>query len=109
MTERGRQRYVDHETVEGIAHVRLNRPDKLNALTLQTLDELVVTARALRGDRDLRAGRTTLVVTTSPAWLSRCARVLFLDPGPDGGGTWRDGLHTDFLARNAAYREAVAR
>ena len=52
MTQR---RYVAHETVEGIAHVRLTRPDKLNALTLQTLDELVATARELRRDRTLRA------------------------------------------------------
>jgi enoyl-CoA hydratase/carnithine racemase len=52
MTER---RYVAHETHDGIAHVRLTRPDKLNALTLQTLDELVATARTLRTDRSLRA------------------------------------------------------
>lgn len=43
-------------TVEdGIAHVRLDRPDKLNALTLDTLDDLVRTARWLRTDRTLRA------------------------------------------------------
>src|SRR3954454_6272126 len=47
--------YVAHETADGIAHVRLTRPDKLNALTLQTLDELVATARELRKDRSLRA------------------------------------------------------
>jgi len=52
MTER---RYVAHETTDGIAHVRLIRPDKLNALTLETLDELVATARELRRDRSLRA------------------------------------------------------
>jgi enoyl-CoA hydratase/carnithine racemase len=40
---------------DGIAHVRLDRPDKLNGLTLQTLDELVATARMLRRDRTLRA------------------------------------------------------
>ncbi|KRF18853.1 enoyl-CoA hydratase [Nocardioides sp. Soil797] len=40
---------------DGIAHVRLNRPEKLNALTLQTLDELIGTARELRRDRTLRA------------------------------------------------------
>ena len=43
-------------TVEdGIAHVRLDRPEKLNALTLATLDQLVATARTLRRDRTLRA------------------------------------------------------
>ncbi|MDN5894603.1 MAG: crotonase/enoyl-CoA hydratase family protein [Nocardioides sp.] len=40
---------------DGIAHVRLSRPDKLNALTLQTLDQLIETARELRRDRTLRA------------------------------------------------------
>jgi enoyl-CoA hydratase/carnithine racemase len=40
---------------DGIAHVRLNRPEKLNALTLPLLDELIATARSLRKDRTLRA------------------------------------------------------
>ncbi|MDT0201946.1 crotonase/enoyl-CoA hydratase family protein [Nocardioides sp. AE5] len=46
---------VTSSVSEGIAHVRLDRPEKLNALTLQTLDELVETARELRRDRTLRA------------------------------------------------------
>jgi enoyl-CoA hydratase/carnithine racemase len=42
--------------VEGqVAHVRLARPDKLNALTLTMLDELVATARSLHGAREVRA------------------------------------------------------
>lgn len=40
---------------DGVAHVRLSRPDKLNALTLQTLHDLVSTARMLRRDKHLRA------------------------------------------------------
>ncbi|MCD4533325.1 crotonase/enoyl-CoA hydratase family protein [Nocardioides sp. cx-169] len=40
---------------DGIAHVRLDRPEKLNALTLQILDDLVSTAQMLRKDRALRA------------------------------------------------------
>lgn len=40
---------------DGIAQVRLNRPDKLNALNLEVLDELLATARALRRDKELRA------------------------------------------------------
>ncbi|WP_433795534.1 crotonase/enoyl-CoA hydratase family protein [Actinoplanes sp. CA-252034] len=40
---------------DGIAHVRLSRPDKLNALTLDTLTELVGAARTLRRDRNVRA------------------------------------------------------
>src|SRR3954464_6184233 len=48
-------RLVTHTVADGIAHVRLARPAKLNALTLPTLDELVATARELRKDRSLRA------------------------------------------------------
>lgn len=40
---------------DGIAQVRLDRPDKLNALTLEVLDDLVSTAHMLRRDRTLRA------------------------------------------------------
>lgn len=38
----------------GVAQVRLDRPDKLNALTLDTLEALVATARDLARDRTLR-------------------------------------------------------
>jgi enoyl-CoA hydratase/carnithine racemase len=39
----------------GVAHVRLNRPGKLNGLTLGMLADLARVAHDLRGDRDLRA------------------------------------------------------
>ncbi|GAA4936857.1 crotonase/enoyl-CoA hydratase family protein [Actinoplanes utahensis] len=48
-------RYLSLTTANGIADVRLNRPDKLNALALDTFAELVTTARALKKDRTLRA------------------------------------------------------
>lgn len=47
--------YVEHQITDGIAHVRLTRPEKLNALTLETLHELIATAHGLRKDRTLRA------------------------------------------------------
>ena len=40
---------------DGIAHVQLSRPEKMNALTLQTLTDLAGTARTLRRDKHLRA------------------------------------------------------
>ncbi|MFS3128249.1 crotonase/enoyl-CoA hydratase family protein [Nocardioides sp. Bht2] len=46
---------VSNTVTDGIAHVRLTRPEKLNALTLDTLDQLVETANTLRKDRTLRA------------------------------------------------------
>lgn len=43
-------------TVEdGVARVRLNRPEKLNALSVEMMEELVATARRLARDRSLRA------------------------------------------------------
>lgn len=47
--------YVTCTVADGVAQVRLNRPDKLNALTLETLDDLVATARQLAADTSLRA------------------------------------------------------
>jgi enoyl-CoA hydratase/carnithine racemase len=46
---------VTCEITDGIAQVRLNRPDKLNSLTLDVLDELVAVAHRLRKDKTLRA------------------------------------------------------
>jgi enoyl-CoA hydratase/carnithine racemase len=40
---------------KGIAHVRLNRPDKLNALDMTMFEQLTKTARDLQSDRSLRA------------------------------------------------------
>lgn len=47
--------HVTCTITDGIAHVRLSRPDKLNALTLDILDDLVATAHRLRKDKSLRA------------------------------------------------------
>ncbi|MDT9593330.1 crotonase/enoyl-CoA hydratase family protein [Nocardioides zeae] len=47
--------HVSCTVEDGVAHVRLDRPSKLNALTLETLDDLIRTARWLRTDRTLRA------------------------------------------------------
>ncbi|WP_370891748.1 crotonase/enoyl-CoA hydratase family protein [Janibacter sp. GXQ6167] len=47
--------HITCTVADGVAHVRLNRPEKLNGLTLDMLDDLVGTARALRSDRSLRA------------------------------------------------------
>jgi enoyl-CoA hydratase/carnithine racemase len=38
-----------------IAHVTLNRPDKLNGIDLETIDELIAAAESLRDDRNVRA------------------------------------------------------
>lgn len=45
---------VDYSGGGAIAHVRLNRPEKKNSLTLHTLDELVSITHRLCKDRNLR-------------------------------------------------------
>ncbi|WP_428933860.1 ABC transporter transmembrane domain-containing protein [Streptomyces sp. ACT015] len=58
--------------------------------------------------RRARAGRTTLVVTNSPAWLARCAHVVHLHGAP--GAERRDtGTHASLLAESPAYRRTVTR
>ncbi len=47
--------HVTCEVADGVAHVRLDRPEKLNGLTLGMLADLAATAHRLRRDRELRA------------------------------------------------------
>ncbi|WP_067435270.1 crotonase/enoyl-CoA hydratase family protein [Nocardioides jensenii] len=79
---------------DGIAHVRLNRADKLNALTLQTLDELIGTARELRRDRTLRA------VVISGHGDSFCAGLDFASVLKKPTGILRAFVPNPFLGTN---------
>ncbi|MFD8235433.1 ABC transporter ATP-binding protein [Streptomyces sp. NPDC059696] len=53
----------------------------------------------------LRRGRTTIVITSSPAFLDAADRVLILDDGVIAA----EGTHRNLLARDQDYRAAVAR
>lgn len=77
------ERLVAVDVADGVAHVRLTRPEKLNALTLQTLRELVAVARELRSDRRLRA------VVLSGDGSSFCAGLDFATVMRDPGGVAR--------------------
>ncbi len=74
---------VTHTVTDGIAQVRLDRPEKLNALTLQTLEELAATARTLRRDPTLRA------VVLSGAGPSFCSGLDFGTVMKDRAGVAR--------------------
>ena len=52
-----------------------------------------------------RAGRTTVVFTTSPLMLDRAERVVFLA----GGRAAAEGRHRELLATVPAYRATVTR
>lgn len=79
---------------DGLARVRLNRPDKLNALTLETLSQLAATARSLRNDRTLRA------VVISGAGESFCAGLDFATVLKKPGGVARAFLPLPWRGTN---------
>ncbi|QES51325.1 multidrug ABC transporter ATP-binding protein [Streptomyces venezuelae] len=66
---------------------------------VDAVTESVIAARL----REIRRGRTTLLVTTSPALLTVTDRVVVLD----GGAVAADGVHADLVAGDEAYRTAV--
>lgn len=70
--------YLSTVVEDGIAHVRLHRADKLNALTLRAIDELIAEAHRLRRDRTLRA------VIISGEGRSFCAGLDFAAVGKAG-------------------------
>ncbi|MFF3886354.1 ABC transporter ATP-binding protein [Streptomyces sp. NPDC001914] len=68
-----------------------------------TAVDTVTEARIASGIRELRKGRTTLLVTTSPALLAVTDRVLLIHEG-----RVRDTApHTDLVRRHEIYRSAV--
>ncbi|MEV6981756.1 ABC transporter ATP-binding protein [Sphaerisporangium sp. NPDC051017] len=68
-----------------------------------TAVDAVTEARIAAGIRDLRRGRTTILVTTSPALLAVADRVVLLDAGRVTGPS----SHTDLLRDDITYRTAV--
>ncbi|RFU85499.1 ABC transporter ATP-binding protein [Streptomyces triticagri] len=68
-----------------------------------TAVDAVTESEVAAGIRELRAGRTTVVVTTSPALLSVADRVALL---VDGRVT-DTGTHSELVGRHEVYRSAV--
>lgn len=75
--------FVTTSVTDGIARVELTRPEKLNALTLETLEALIATARDLRSDRTLRG------VVITGAGASFCAGLDFGTVMKDPAGVAR--------------------
>jgi putative ABC transport system ATP-binding protein len=61
--------------------------------------------RIAAGIRQLRQGRTTVVITASPPLLAAADRVVVIDAGQ----VVAEGRHADLAASNADYRQAVLR
>ncbi|MFW6690974.1 ABC transporter ATP-binding protein [Streptomyces sp. MAR4 CNX-425] len=68
-----------------------------------TAVDVVTEARIAEGLRAFRTGRTTLLVTNSPALLAVADRVVFVDAGRVAA----TGPHADLVRDDAAYRTAV--
>src|SRR5262249_6818446 len=62
-------------------------------------------SRAARRRREARAGRTTVIVTTSPLVLDLADRVVLVE----GGRVTESGRHRALLGTSPAYREVVTR
>ncbi|MFI8372470.1 ATP-binding cassette domain-containing protein, partial [Streptomyces sp. NPDC085466] len=68
-----------------------------------TAVDTVTESRIATRLRDIRRGRTTILITTSPALLATTERVVVLD----GGTVTADGSHAELLATDETYRTAV--
>ncbi|MFI6416313.1 ABC transporter ATP-binding protein [Streptomyces sp. NPDC050842] len=68
-----------------------------------TAVDTVTESRIARELREVRRGRTTVLVTTSPALLAVTDRVVVLEDG----AVRADGHHNDLLAADETYRAAV--
>ena len=62
-------------------------------------------ARIARRLREARAGRTTVVVTTSPLMLDQADRVVLVEDGR----VVAEGGHRELLRSRADYRDTVTR
>ncbi|MFT3660295.1 MAG: crotonase/enoyl-CoA hydratase family protein [Gordonia sp. (in: high G+C Gram-positive bacteria)] len=74
---------VTYEVIDDVAHVRLNRPDKHNALTMDMIDHLAEAAGRAAADRSLRA------VVLSGTGESFCSGLDFASAGSDRGRVMR--------------------
>ncbi|MGW4643597.1 ABC transporter ATP-binding protein [Sphaerisporangium sp. NPDC004334] len=68
-----------------------------------TAVDAVTESRVAAGIREFRRGRTTILVTTSPALLAVTDRVILLDDGQ----VTDTAPHAELVRRHAAYRTAV--
>ncbi|WP_222723671.1 ABC transporter ATP-binding protein [Streptomyces sp. t39] len=103
LTERGRSLSGGQRQRVALARALAADPPVLVLHDPTTAVDAVTEARIAARLRDLRHGRTTLLVTTSPALLAVTDRVVVLD----GGTVSARGSHADLVAGDAAYRAAV--
>ncbi|MGW7428328.1 ABC transporter ATP-binding protein [Streptomyces sp. NPDC054861] len=103
LTERGRSLSGGQRQRVALARALAADPPVLVVHDPTTAVDTVTEARIAARLRDLRRGRTTILVTTSPALLAGTDVVVVLD---DGAVT-AEGSHPELVAAHASYRTAV--
>ena len=104
VADRGRSLSGGQRQRVALARALLQAPPVLVLHDPTTAVDAVTEEAIAAGVADMRRGRTTVLVTSSPALLDRCDRVLLLD----GGGVAATGTHAELSAADA-YRTAVLR
>jgi ABC-type multidrug transport system fused ATPase/permease subunit len=103
--ERGRSLSGGQRQRLALARAVLAEPEVLVLVEPTSSVDAHTESRIAQRLRDARAGRTTLVTTSSPLLLDRADHVAFLD----GGRVVAEGTHHELLRRHAGYRATVTR
>ncbi|MFD4722298.1 ABC transporter ATP-binding protein [Streptomyces sp. NPDC058423] len=103
LTERGRSLSGGQRQRVALARALAADPPVLVLHDPTTAVDTVTESRIAARLRELRGGRTTILVTTSPALLAATDRVVMLD----GGRVTTEGRHPELVATHEAYRSAV--
>ncbi|MEU3281558.1 ABC transporter ATP-binding protein [Streptomyces antibioticus] len=107
ITERGRSLSGGQRQRLALARSLLTDPEVLVLDEPTSAVDSHTEARIADGVRDLRAGRTTLVFTSSPLLLDRADRVVLVHEGEVAAvGSHRELLHTEPRYRAVVTREA---
>jgi ABC-type multidrug transport system fused ATPase/permease subunit len=105
ITERGRSLSGGQRQRLALARSLVTDPEVLVLDEPTSAVDAHTEARNARGLKDLRAGRTTVVLTSSPLILDRADLVVFVDEGT----ATAVGRHRDLLRTDARYRAVVTR
>ncbi|GAA2610843.1 ABC transporter ATP-binding protein [Actinomadura fulvescens] len=103
LTERGRSLSGGQRQRVALARALAAVPPVLVLHDPTTAVDAVTEARIAAGLRKSRAGRTTIIVATSPALLAAADRVVYVADG----GVVTEGTHADLVHGNDAYRATV--
>ncbi|MFI1097988.1 ABC transporter transmembrane domain-containing protein [Streptomyces sp. NPDC020917] len=105
ITERGRSLSGGQRQRLALARSLVTDPEVLVLDEPTSAVDAHTEARIARGLHEIRAGRTTVVLTSSPLVLDRADLVVFVDEGRAAAG----GRHLDLLHTNPRYRAVVTR